>query len=103
MSFDLDAGQSLAGHGMDEAPRVHLNHVCISFKDVCGTGKSQITFAEVPLDKETEYAAEAAAVTLRLGRLFKSRIANVGENRRDELCDRPLDGPIAHMEHEGHK
>src|SRR3546814_10871370 len=39
MSFDLDAGQSLAGHGMDEAARVHLNHVCISFTDVCGTGK----------------------------------------------------------------
>ena len=53
MSFDLDAGQSLAGHGMDEAANVHLNHTCISFKDVCGTGRNQISFAEVPLDAAT--------------------------------------------------
>src|SRR3546814_19493900 len=101
MSFDLDAWQSLAGHGMDEAARVHLNHVCISFKDVCGTGKSQIRFAEVPLDNATEYAAEDAEVTLRLWRLFKCRIANEDANRVYELTDRPLVGVLAKMEDEG--
>ncbi|HJS39997.1 MAG TPA: DNA polymerase I, partial [Sphingomicrobium sp.] len=103
MSFDLDAGQSLAGHGMDEAARVHLNHICISFKDVCGTGKSQISFAEVPLDKATEYAAEDADVTLRLWKLFKTRVANEGATRVYELVDRPLVSVIAKMEHEGIK
>ena len=103
MSFDLDAGQSLAGHGMDEAAKVHLGHTCISFKDVCGTGKSQISFAEVPLDKATEYAAEDADVTLRLWRLFKSRVANEGASRVYELVDRPLVAVIAKMEHEGIK
>ncbi|WP_420144554.1 DNA polymerase I [Sphingobium sp.] len=103
MSFDLDAGQSLAGHGMDEAARTHLNHECISFKEVVGTGKSQISFAEVPLPRATEYAAEDADVTLRLWKRFKPRIANEGANRVYELVDRPLVGVIAAMEHRGIK
>jgi DNA polymerase I len=103
MSFDLDAGQSLAGHGMDEAARVHLDHECISFKQVVGTGKSQISFAEVPLDRATEYAAEDADVTLRLWKRFKTRVANEGANRVYELVDRPLVGVIAQMEHRGIK
>ncbi len=103
MSFDLDAGQSLAGHGMDEAARVHLNHQCISFKDVVGSGKNQITFGEVPLDRATEYAAEDADVTLRLWQRFKARVANEGATRVYELVDRPLVGVIAGMEFEGIK
>jgi DNA polymerase-1 len=103
MSFDLDAGQSLAGHGMDEAAKTHLNHVCISFKEVVGTGKSQISFAEVPLPRATEYAAEDADVTLRLWKRFKGRIANEGGTRVYELVDRPLVGVIAQMEHRGIK
>ncbi|QGP79077.1 DNA polymerase I [Sphingobium sp. CAP-1] len=103
MSFDLDAGQSLAGHGMDEAARTHLGHSCISFKEVVGTGKSQISFAEVPLPRATEYAAEDADVTLRLWKRFKTRVANEGANRVYELVDRPLVGVIAQMEHQGIK
>lgn len=103
MSFDLDAGQSLAGHGMDEAARLHLNHQCISFKEVVGTGKNQISFAEVPLPRATEYAAEDADVTLRLWRRFKTRIANEGASRVYELVDRPLVGVIARMEFAGIK
>jgi DNA polymerase-1 len=48
----LDAGRSEdgigGGHGMDELARRHLGHTCIAFKEVCGTGKKQISFAEVP-------------------------------------------------------
>src|SRR3546814_15157252 len=100
MSFDRDAGQSLAGHGMDEAARVHLNHVCISFKDVCGTGKSQISFDEVTLDKATEYAAEDSDVTLRLWRLFTSHIDNEGANCVHELVDRPIVAVTTKMDYE---
>ena len=103
MSFDLDAGQSLAGHGMDEAAKVHLDHICIAFKDVVGAGKKQITFAEVPLDRATEYAAEDADVTLRLWKLYKLRVAAEGATRVYELVDRPLVPVIAKMEHTGIK
>ena len=103
MSFDLEAGKSLSGHGMDEAARQHLGHECISFKEVVGTGKNQISFSEVPLPRATEYAAEDADVTLRLWKRFKTRIANEGANRVYELVDRPLVGVIAGMEHRGIK
>ena len=103
MSFNLDAGQSLSGHGMDEAARAHLGHECIAFKDVVGTGKSQISFAEVPLDKATAYAAEDADVTLRLWTLFRTRVANEGASRVYQLVDRPLVSVVAGMERRGIK
>ncbi len=103
MSFDLDAGKSLSGHGMDEAATVHLAHTCVSFKDVTGTGKKQISFAHVPLDKATAYAAEDAEVTWRLHRKFKPRLAAEGATRVYELVDRPLIPVVAEMERHGIK
>src|SRR3546814_1800917 len=64
MSFALDAGKHQ--HGLDELAKLHLDHVCISFKEVCGTGKSQISFAEVPPDRATQYAAEEDRKSTRL-------------------------------------
>src|SRR3546814_5454543 len=49
MSFALDAGKHQ--HGLDELAKLHLDHACLTFKEMCGTGKSQISFAEVPLDR----------------------------------------------------
>ncbi len=80
MSFALDAGRSDqgigGGHGMDELSERHLGHTTLAFKDVCGTGKKAISFAEVPLDRATEYAAEDADVTWRLYKLLKPRLAD---------------------------
>ena len=42
MSYVLDAG--MHRHNMDNLSEIHLNHKTISFKDVTGTGKNQITF-----------------------------------------------------------
>ena len=99
MSFDLDAGRS--GHGMDELAKTHFEHECISFKSVCGVGKSQITFDKVPLDIATEYAAEDADITLRLWQRLKPRVAAEGVSRVYEMVDRPLVATIARMEQRG--
>ena len=64
MSFDLDAGRSF-GHGLEELAKLHFDHECIPFKQLCGTGSKQITFDKVPLQQATEYAAEDADITLR--------------------------------------
>ncbi len=101
LSFNLEAGKGLGGHGMDEAARQHLDHECIPFKDVAGTGKKAISFAEVPLDKATAYAAEDAEVTLRLWQVLKPRLHAGGVTRVYELVDRPLVPVIARMEREG--
>ncbi|MBN8484683.1 MAG: DNA polymerase I [Sphingomonadales bacterium] len=107
LSFDLDAGRSSdgigGGHGMDELAMRHLGHTCIAFKDVCGTGKKAISFAEVPLDRATEYAAEDAEVTWRLHRLLKHRLPDEGATRVYERVDRPLVPVVAQMERHGIK
>ena len=56
MSYVLDAG--LHGHGMDELSQLHLGHVPIPFKQVAGSGKKEISFAQVELATATAYAAE---------------------------------------------
>jgi DNA polymerase-1 len=103
MSFDLDSGKILGGHGMDVAATTHLAHSCTSFKDVTGTGKKQISFAHVPLDRATAYAAEDADVTFRLWTRLKPRLAHEGATRVYEMVDRPLIPVIAGMERAGIK
>ncbi|UUL82003.1 DNA polymerase I [Sphingomonas qomolangmaensis] len=101
MSFDLDAG--LHGHGMDELAATHLAHSCIAYKDVVGTGKKQLGFAEIDLKAATRYAAEDADVTLRLWRRLKPRLAYEGATRVYEMVDRALVRVIADMEIAGVK
>ncbi|HVF83080.1 MAG TPA: DNA polymerase I [Sphingomicrobium sp.] len=103
MSFALDAGRGVGGHGMDELARQHFEHECLPFKSVCGTGKNQITFDKVPLPQATEYAAEDADVTLRLWHRLKPRLAAENVTRVYELVDKPLVPVIACMERHGVK
>jgi DNA polymerase-1 len=103
MSFDLDAGKSLAGHGMDEVAHAVLEHSCIAFKDVAGSGKKAISFAEVPLDQATRYGGEDADVTWRLWTRFKPRLFRESATRVYETVDRPLIPVVARMERTGIK
>jgi DNA polymerase-1 len=102
MSFNLDAG-GLASHAMDDLARKHLDHQCLTFKELCGTGQKQIKISQVPLDRATEYAAEDADVTLRLWRRFKARMPHERVARVYETVDRPLVPVVARMEREGVK
>ncbi|MCU0729883.1 MAG: DNA polymerase I, partial [Sphingopyxis sp.] len=99
LSFALDAGAH--GHGLDELAERHLGHSCLSFKDVCGTGKAQISFAEVPLDRATAYAAEDAEVALRLWQRLRHRLWQEGGTRIYEQVDRPLVPVVCAMERSG--
>jgi DNA polymerase I len=101
MSFDLDAGKH--NHGMDELALLHFGHQCITFKDVCGTGKSQLTFNQVQLKDATPYAAEDADVTLRFWNWMKPRLSAEKVTRVYERVDRPLVPVLAQMEREGIK
>ena len=56
---------------MDTLSEIHLNHKTISFKDLVGTGKKEINFSEVDVEKAKDYAAEDADITFRLYKNFK--------------------------------
>ena len=102
MSFNLDAG-GLNSHSLDDLARKHLDHACIAFKDLCGTGRKQITFDKVPLDQATEYAAEDADVALRLWLRFKARMPHERVTRVYEQVDRPMVAVVGRMERDGVK
>ena len=103
MSYALDAGRG--SHGMDDLAMRHLGHSCITFDQVIahvpGKKKSERTFAQAPLEKATEYAAEDADVTLRLWMLLKPRLAAEHLATVYETLERPLIPVIAGMERDG--
>jgi len=99
LSYALDSGVN--GHGMDELADVHLGLKPIKFKEVAGTGKSQVTFDLVPLDQATSYAAEDADITLRLWHVLKPRLASEHRATVYETLERPLVPVLAAMEREG--
>jgi DNA polymerase-1 len=100
ISFDLDAGRSF-GHGLEELAKLHFDHECISFKQLCGTGQKQITFDKVPLGPATEYAGEDADICLRLWLRLKPRLAQENVTRVYERVDKPLVNVIGRMERRG--
>ncbi|MCB1381956.1 MAG: DNA polymerase I, partial [Notoacmeibacter sp.] len=99
MSYALDAGKGT--HGMDALSERWLGHTPIAYKDVCGSGKSAVTFDHVPLDKATAYAAEDADVTFRLWQVLKPRLVAEGMVTVYERLERPLVPVLARMEERG--
>jgi DNA polymerase I len=99
MSYVLDAGKT--GHGMDELAEKLLGHKAIAFKHVAGSGKAQIPFDDVDINKAAEYAAEDADVTLRLWRALKPRLPAEQVTSVYETLERPLIRVLARMERRG--
>ena len=53
-------------HDMDSLALKYLGHKNISFEEIAGKGKAQLTFNQIELEKAAPYAAEDADITLRL-------------------------------------
>lgn len=101
ISYVLDG--SSHKHGMDALSEQYLDHTPIPYKDVAGSGKSQVTFDRVDIEKALDYAAEDADVTLRLYHILKPRLVAERMLSVYENIERPLIEVIARMELEGVK
>ena len=99
MSYALAAGQR--GHGMDELSELYLGHKPISIKELLGTGKSQITFDQVPLEKATPYAAEDADITFRLWQMMRPELVKDRVVSVYQTTEKPLVPVIVDMEKNG--
>ena len=99
MSYALAAGQR--GHGMDELSELYLGHRPISIKELLGTGKSQITFDQVPLEKATPYAAEDADITFRLWQMMRPELVKDRVVSVYQTTEKPLVPVIVDMEKNG--
>ena len=99
MSYSLNAGAH--NHGMDELAERYLGHSCVPIKDLIGSGKAQIGFAEVAIDKAAEYAAEDAEVTWRLWHRLRPELSRAHVATAYEVLERPMVGVLAEMEMAG--
>ena len=88
---------------MDELAARHLGYQTTKIASLIGTGKKQISFAEVPVDKALHYAAEDADITLRLHRVLKPRLVRERMATVYETIERPLTQVIGEMECAGIK
>jgi DNA polymerase-1 len=93
---------TITKHNMNDMALRYLDHTAISYQQITGSGKKQITFDQVAIEDATEYAAEDADITLRLHNIFKQQLAQ--ENKLKSLLDEvelPLVTILAAMERTG--
>jgi DNA polymerase I len=98
-SYLLDPGGR--EHGLDALALKHLDHRTISYEDVTGKGKHQISFAEVPLEAARDYAAEDADLALQLAERFRPEIERLGLAGLMHRIEMPLIEVLAEMEWTG--
>jgi DNA polymerase-1 len=101
MSYVLDAGKNR--HNMDTLSEIHLGHKTIAFKDLVGSGKKEINFSDVELDKAKDYAAEDADITFRLYKKFIKNLKLEKMINIYEIFEKPMIEILAFMEMRGIK
>ncbi|UOG92985.1 MAG: DNA polymerase I [Candidatus Thiothrix sulfatifontis] len=101
-SYVLDSTASR--HDFDTLCAKHLNHTTISFADIAGKGKNQLTFNQVALEQATPYAAEDADYTLRLHQHFWAQLQALdGQRKLYESVEVPLVSVLSTIERNGVK
>nr|VVV02752.1 DNA polymerase I [Aliivibrio wodanis] len=94
---------SVAGkHNMDSLALRYLQHNTISFEEIAGKGKKQLTFNQIALDQAAPYAAEDADITLRLHHVLNAKL-EADEKLKSVFTDieLPLVSVLSRMERKG--
>ena len=71
MSYVLNSGGK---HDLDTLASKYLNEKTISYEEVTGKGKDQISFADVDISRAVEYACEDSDLTYRIYDELKSKL-----------------------------
>lgn len=93
---------STGRHNMDDLAKRYLGHQTITFEEIAGKGKNQLTFNQIPLEKAAEYAAEDADVTMKLQQVLWEKLSK--EPTLEKLfkeMELPLLGVLSRMERRG--
>ncbi len=89
-------------HDMDSLALRFLQHSCISFEQIAGKGKNQLTFNQIDLEQAAPYAAEDADVTLRLhNRLNEHLLQDEKLNAIYQQIEVPLVPVLSRIERTG--
>ncbi|QOR22780.1 DNA polymerase I [Haemophilus parainfluenzae] len=93
---------STGRHNMDDLAKRYLGHQTITFEEIAGKGKNQLTFNQIPLEKAAEYATEDADVTMKLQQVLWEKLSK--EPSLEKLfkeMELPLLGVLSRMERRG--
>ena len=93
---------STGRHNMDDLAKRYLGHQTITFEEIAGKGKNQLTFNQIPLEKAAEYATEDADVTMKLQQVLWEKLSK--EPTLEKLfkeMELPLLGVLSRMERRG--
>ncbi len=101
ISYVVDNG--LTKHNMDDLAFYHLQHSCIKYKDIVGSGKKEITFDYVDIATAVNYAAEDALITFKLFNYLFPRIVKEKISFVYQEIDLPLINVLSLMEKNGIK
>lgn len=88
-------------HGMDALASDLLGHKTVSYAEVAGSGKKQIGFAEVEVERAIHYAAEDADITLRLAAVLEPKLKEMEQRRLFDEVEMPLVEVLTDMEWAG--
>ncbi|CEO40623.1 DNA polymerase I [Photobacterium kishitanii] len=89
-------------HDMDSLALRYLEHKNISFEDIAGKGKKQLTFNQIDLEQAGPYAAEDADITLRLHNALYPKVAADEKLKKVfETIEMPLVPVLSRMERTG--
>ena len=89
-------------HNMDVLAETYLNYTPQSITELIGKkGKNQKSMRDVELEKQKEYAAEDADITLQLKQYFVKELDSAGTNKLFNEIEMPLVQVLADMEIEG--
>ncbi len=92
---------SLRQHNLDALALVYLNYQKIPTKELIGTGKKQISMAEVPIEEVSRYACEDADFTQRLRHVLAPKLAEYGLKKLFDEVELPLISVLMDMENNG--
>jgi DNA polymerase-1 len=98
-SYVLDPGRR--SHGLDVLALEFLDHSMMSYADLCGKGKSAISFDECSVEAARDYSCEEADMTLRLRELFEPQLDSSRVRKLLEEVEIPLVHVLAEVEWTG--
>ena len=99
MSYLLDPARN--SHGLDALVREYLDYDTITYGDVAGSGKDQVTFDEVAIGEAVPYAAEDADLTLMLCEAMVDELEEKGLKELHDDVEIPLSRILGIMERTG--
>jgi DNA polymerase-1 len=98
-SYVLDPGRR--SHGLDLLALEFLDHTMTSYDELCGRGKSQLSYDQVPVDCARDYSCEDADMTLRLRAIFEPQLRELELTPLFRDIEIPLVDALAEMEWTG--